>query len=320
VVAGALLELLARGHLVAVDADDRVAAREAGRLGGAPGFDLGHDDSAPDAEVAREVGRQVLHEEARPRAPHLAVGDEVAHHAPHAVDGDGEADPLRLAVDGGGDADQLALDVEERAAGVARVDRGVGLDEVGESALLVAERAADGAHHARRHRVREAEGVADRDHRLADHQVRRAAEGDVGEVAARLHAQHGQVRVGVGAHQLGVELAPVGERHMDAARAHDDVHVGDDGAVGVDDHARAEARRLEALGPRIQEVAEELLEERVPGEVEGRAPLLDDLLGRDVDDRRARPLDRLHDQAPPDRVGLRAGRRRDRGEPGQHDQ
>ena len=46
---------------------------------------------------------------------------------------DGEADALvaaGLAEDRGVDADQLAARVDQRAAGVARVDRGVGLDEV----------------------------------------------------------------------------------------------------------------------------------------------------------------------------------------------
>ena len=46
------------------------------------------------------------------------------------VDGDGEADVLGLAGDRGVDADDLALHVEQRPAGVAGVDRGVGLQQV----------------------------------------------------------------------------------------------------------------------------------------------------------------------------------------------
>ena len=55
----------------------------------------------------------------------IDVPREVARH--------GEADALiaaALAEDAGVDADQLAARVDQRAAGVARVDRGVGLDEV----------------------------------------------------------------------------------------------------------------------------------------------------------------------------------------------
>ena len=58
-----------------------------------------------------------------------------------------------------------ALEVDERAAGVARVDGGVGLDEVVVAAL--ADDAVLGAHDARRHRVLESEGVADGHHPLA---------------------------------------------------------------------------------------------------------------------------------------------------------
>src|SRR5947209_8218603 len=163
-------------------------------------------------------------------AAHLAVGDQVAHHAPRAVDGNGKPDALRLAVDRRVDADELAADVEERATGVARVDRGVGLDEVGVGAFLAAERAVEGAHHPRRHRVREAKRIADGDHRLPDHDAGRGAERHGRECPAGLDAENGDVLSGVGPHQLRIEFALVGERHVNAARAQDDVLVGEDGA------------------------------------------------------------------------------------------
>src|SRR5205085_12080101 len=56
------------------------------------------------------------------------------------------------------------------------------------------------------------------------------------------------------------------------------------------------------------EVAEELLEERILRKAE-RAPL-DDLLGRHVDDGRARLLDGVDDEAPPRGIGLGPARRR----------
>ena len=46
------------------------------------------------------------------------------------VDRDREADAGRVAGDRGVDADDRAVGVEQRAAAVAGVDRGVGLDEV----------------------------------------------------------------------------------------------------------------------------------------------------------------------------------------------
>src|SRR5205823_12449118 len=141
-------ELLSRGHRVPVHFLARVDARNAGGLGGALGLDLGHHHAAAYAEVLRQVRGQVLDDEPDPGAPHLAIGDQVLHHALRPVDGDGEADALRLPVDGGVDADQLALDVEQRATRVPGVDRGVGLDEVGVGPVLVAQGAADRAHHA----------------------------------------------------------------------------------------------------------------------------------------------------------------------------
>ena len=55
------------------------------------------------------------------------------------VDRQGEADPLRPGPDGHVDPDQLAVDVDQRAARVARVDAGVGLDQVAID-LVVGER------------------------------------------------------------------------------------------------------------------------------------------------------------------------------------
>ncbi len=68
------------------------------------------------------------------------------------------------------DADQLAPAVDQRAAGVARVDRGVGLDGV-ENRVAVLDvgvagphRPVHGADDARGHGAVQAEGAADRDH------------------------------------------------------------------------------------------------------------------------------------------------------------
>ena len=67
------------------------------------------------------------------------------------------------------DADRLALGVDQRAAGAARVDRGVELDQPGQVGAVVAGRAAvQAGHHARGGAVGQAERVADGDHAVAD--------------------------------------------------------------------------------------------------------------------------------------------------------
>ena len=76
---------------------------------------------------------------------------ELRHDPPGHVDGDGEADPLRRLDDRRVDADDPAPAVEQRPAAVARVERGVGLDDVvDEVAGDAPQGAAQGADDARR--------------------------------------------------------------------------------------------------------------------------------------------------------------------------
>ena len=59
--------------------------------------------------------------------------EDLIHHAAHHVDRNREADAVgaeRLRKHGRVDADQLSVGVDERAAGVAEIDRRVGLNEV----------------------------------------------------------------------------------------------------------------------------------------------------------------------------------------------
>ena len=99
---------------------------------------------------------------------------------------------------GGVDADDLAGGVDERPAGVAGADRGVGLDQAGQLALAGVDRAAERRHDALGHRraAVEGEGVADRHDLVAD--------GDVAGGERRRHdagrvveLEHGDVVAGV---------------------------------------------------------------------------------------------------------------------------
>src|SRR6202012_2432995 len=70
---------------------------------------------------------------ADPAAYHVAGLDDLVEHVARAGDGNGEADAFGadgLADQRGVDANQVAVGVDQRAAGVAEVDRGVRLDEV----------------------------------------------------------------------------------------------------------------------------------------------------------------------------------------------
>jgi hypothetical protein len=110
---------------------------------------------------------------------HLAVLDQLAREVLGVVAGDREPDPRRRPTKllvhccERRDPDDVTVDVDERAAAVAGIDRGAGLDgpRQGHPARLrdvPAERADDALRHARL----EAEGIADRHHDLTDLQLR----------------------------------------------------------------------------------------------------------------------------------------------------
>ena len=128
----------------------------------------------------------------------------------------------------------------QRAAGVAGIDGGIGLDEVLDAALApageAAERAALGAHDAGGDGEGEAlaERVADGQHPLADAGVVAVAERHRRQ-ALGVDLEHRHVGVGIGAHDLGLELPAVEQADRDLLGAFDHVVVGQDVAVGRDD-------------------------------------------------------------------------------------
>ena len=107
------------------------------------------------------------------------------------------------AVDGGVDADEAAAAVEQRAAGVAGVDGGVGLDRCFDRA---SRRRSGSCGRARRddaggERLVEAEGVADGEDFLPDLEVAARADAGIGRSLSRgrVDLENGQVVVGGGA-------------------------------------------------------------------------------------------------------------------------
>ena len=98
-----------------------------------------------------------------------------------------------------------------------------------------------GADDAAGDRVLVAVGVADRDHRLARHQVGRGADVDHRQLASGVDLDDGQVGLGVERSSLATSVLLVGQRDLDLPDAVDDVMVGEDVAAFVDDHAGAHA-------------------------------------------------------------------------------
>ena len=209
-------------------------------------------------------------------------------HGPHHAGRNGEADAVAAAgarEDRRVDADQAPADVDERAAGIARIDGRVGLDEeliVGDADLRARQRRDD----ALRDGLADAERIADGENEIADLELLGIAELDRRQRGGALQAEHGKVGALVAQHDLGLELAPVGERHLHLGHVLDDVVVRDDEPGGVDDHPRAEGA-LHALARHGRPaLAEEAAEEVVHGFALAGAL---DPRAVDVDDRRSRP-------------------------------
>ena len=197
------------------------------------------------------------------------MGEQLIHDPPRHVDRNGEADADIAATPGedcGVDADQLALEVDERTARVADIDGGIGLNEilVGVGAEPQPG-AADGADDAGGDGLAEAEGVADGDDVVAHLQCVGVRERQRRQRIC-VDLEQRDIRLGVGAHQLRLERAAVGQGDGDLLRQFDHVIVGEQVAVlGVHDDAGAQRTgppELRALALR-HALTEEFLEERV---------------------------------------------------------
>ena len=142
------------------------------------------------------------------------------------IDRHGKADAAGLAADRRVDADDLAAAVDQRAAAVAEIDRGVGLDVVVEA--RVEQLAADEADDTDRHGVFVGERIADRAHPLADAQVVGIAQRRVRKLASASTLISAMSVSGSDPMTSRAQAAAVGELDGDALGVLDDVVVGED--------------------------------------------------------------------------------------------
>src|SRR5436305_2145843 len=141
--------------------------------------------------------------------------------------------------------DHFTFEVGQRAAGIAAIDGGVGLDVVvirtrGDIAVA-------GRDDAGRHRTAEAERVADRDYPFAQTQLVRIAELHRHQRLGRLEFQNCEVGPLVDADQFGLELAAVIHDDADLVGVRYDVIVGDHNTRGVDNKTGTERVGLARL-------------------------------------------------------------------------
>ena len=177
----------------------------------------------------------------------------------------------------------LPIGIDQRAAGIAGIDGGVGLDEeavVVDADLRAGERGDDALSHGLPH----AERIADRDDEIADLDRVGIAELQHRKVLAALQFEHGQIRARVAQHDIGFVFATVRERDLHVGHPLDDVVVGYDQPARVDDDAGAQ-RLGDAAVLLLPGLAEEVAEKGVVEQGIARHRL--DPRGVDVDDSRA---------------------------------
>eukprot|EP00962_Isochrysis_galbana_P026843 scaffold8366_cov121-Isochrysis_galbana.AAC.5 len=146
---------------------------------------------------------------------------------------DREGQVLSAGDDGSVDTHDSRGRVHQRAARVARVERHVRLyDALNQPAVLA-------AHDASRHGRGEAQRVADGDDELADAELVRVAQCRIWQVRLRLEPHQRQIGRHVPADCRAADGSAVGQRHAHLARRADDVSVGQQVAIGRDDHTAA---------------------------------------------------------------------------------
>ena len=214
-------------------------------------------------QAFRDFRRYRLDLDAEPAAPGLAMVADLLEHRAGERGRDGKADADAAAgrrEDRRVDADDLAGHVEQRAAGVAAVDRRVGLEEFVVGSLI--DVAGAGGQDAGGDGPAEAERIADRHHPVADPQGVGVAEAGGGQRLVGLDAQQRQIGQRIGADQFGLKDGVVVERHLDLVGVGHDMVVGDDQTAGIDDEAGAERRHRTRRRLLFTELAEEFLEWR----------------------------------------------------------
>ena len=214
-------------------------------LRGAVGRDIRHQRALGPikADGLGDRRRDFLHRHADIGAGDLAVRHNLVHHFAGQIHRHRETNAL-IATGAGRqngriDADQLTAVVHKRAAGIARIDGGIRLDEV--FVVFNAHvRPACGADDSHGDGLSDSIRIADRQNFIAHLQFRRVADGDCRQVRG-VDLDHRDIGLGVGADDLGFEFAAVGKSDADVRGAVDYVIVRENVAIGTDNDARTEA-------------------------------------------------------------------------------
>ena len=253
-------------NLVVVQLGNDIALLDAGLGGGTVLDDARHVRAAIGAQL---VGAGVERVDARKRGAQVRVHwrltvDNLVGNVLGVVNGNSKAHAragARITLDERVDTHQLAVVVDERAAGVARVDGGIGLNHVGIDGVTVGRAHGRGAIQRRDDtggdRLLVAKRRADRHDPLAHVELGGVADLDRRELrgVGVLELDDGQVARGIVAHELGLVGGAVVHGNHVLVIAIDHVVVGKDVALGIEHHARTDAARVVRLVGRLRKRA-----------------------------------------------------------------
>src|SRR5688572_26190865 len=171
----AALQLINARDWLALERYEHVAFAQARSHRRTPRLDADNEHALRDRQAVMThyawVNRRVLSSNSNPTPPDAALLDEPGGHQLRRVARNGEADSLSGQDDGGVYADDLAARIHERAAGVARIQGRVSLDDIiHEPSRLRSHRAPQRAYHPGGNRLLKAVRTANRDGNLADPQ------------------------------------------------------------------------------------------------------------------------------------------------------
>ena len=213
----------------------------------APRLDLGN------ARAISVIARQDLNPQGG--VSYLSFIDELIRHPLSKVGRDGKPEADRAALARGfirqrGNhrvhTNDIAVHIHQRTAGIAGVNGGVSLDGIDKRRLATllgrTHRTVLCGYDARSHRGIESKRRTDGDYLLANRYRIRVAELEVRQVLHVLDLDDGDIRIGIGSHEIGFVLATIVQGHLHDAtlfRTGDDVVVGQHVTIGRNDRARA---------------------------------------------------------------------------------
>src|SRR5271166_2816275 len=220
------------------------------------------------AKRAGQIGGQVLDRYADPPMPDFAMAGQLIHNIARHVDRHGKTDP-DIAPTGcknrSIDTDEPTLKINQRAARVARIYRGVGLNEIfiAFDAKPLATECTDDS---RGDRLTEAEGIANCQDKIPDLQTAGIADRDRSQIFGR-YPQQCNVGRWIAADQLSCKAPVVLCRDLNSRCVVNDMAVGQDVSMfSVDDDAGSDCFgfSLDRLVAQVKELSKKrILRQRV---------------------------------------------------------